>query len=69
MNAKIFIGRENELEQFRRTMDTLIQSPKSGEYYANTILMPIPFLFMALAEWEKQSCVENFLKLGRQNIP
>ncbi len=39
MKAKIFVGRENELEFFRRTLDKLVKQSNNREPYANTILV------------------------------
>lgn len=61
MNTKIFIGRENELEQFRRTMDTLIQS--LGEPYANTILV------YGVGGMGKTELCRKFLEIAKTEYP
>ncbi len=39
MKKKIFVGRENELDQFRQTMNKLVAQQGNEHPYANTILV------------------------------
>jgi len=63
MNPKIFIGRENELEQFIRTMDALVQSPDRRETYANTILV------YGVGGMGKTYLCRRFLEIAKTKYP
>jgi len=63
MKLKIFIGRENELEQFERIMNRLVQSPDRNEPYVNTILI------YGVGGMGKTYLCRKFLEIARMKYP